>query len=229
MPSVRPSSQPEHDAPAWLESPPGRQILADVQRMALPELARVFGQYALYLRPSDVLSADLSGNLLTTVLSLHRQGEALAGHLRCLELELPVCSGSLSLIYALFMLETSPDPSALMEELARTLKPEGVALVISVNLWSPTRLRWRPQLLRNVSESRVESLAVAAGLEVVRRQYLGPLWPKANASLSERGGNRWFDSFRAASLVVLRRREAGLTPLRKVAPAVSLRPGMSPG
>ena len=229
MPSVRPSSQPEQHAPEWLAGAPGTQILADVQRMALPELARVFGQYALYLRPSAVLSPDLPGNLLTTVLSLHRQGKTLAGQLRCLELELPVCSGSLSLIYALFMLETSADPSALMDELARTLKPEGVALVISVNPWSPTRLRWRPLLLRNVSESIVESLALHAGLEVVRRQYLGPLWPKANASMSERGGNRWFDAFRAASLVVLRRREAGLTPLRKATPAVSLRPGMSAG
>lgn len=229
MPSVRTSSQPEHDAPPWLANPPGRQILADVQRMALPELARIFGQYGLYLRPSAVLSPDLSGNMLTTVVSLHRQSERLAGQMRCLELELPVCSGSLSLIYALFMLETSPDPSALMDELARALKPEGVALVISVNLWSPTRLRWRPLLKRHVSESKVESLALAAGLEVVRRQYLGPLWPRAVASVSESGGNRWFDAFRAASLVVLRRREAGLTPLRKVSPAVSLRPGMSAG
>lgn len=229
MPFARPSSQPEQDAPPWLASPPAWRILADVQRMALPELARLFGQYGLYLRPSSALSADLSGNLLTTVLSLHRQHEGLTGPFRCLERELPVCSGSLSLIYSLFMLETSPDPSALMDELARALKPEGVALIISVNPWSPTRLRWRPQLLRNVSGSGVESLAFAAGLEVVRRQYLGPLWPRADASVSDRGGDRWFDAFRAASLVVLRRREAGLTPLRKTTPAVSLRPGMSAG
>lgn len=229
MPPVRPSSQPEQDAPAWLARAPGRQIVADIQRMALPELARIFGQYALYLRPSAVLSPDLSGNLLTTVLSLHRQGGHFGGQLRCMEPELPVCSGSLSLIYALFMLETSPDPSTLMDELARTLKPEGVALVISVNPWSPTRLRWRPVSSRSVSGTLVESLALAAGLEVVRRQYLGPLWPKASASLSELGGNRWFDAFRAASLVVLRRREAGMTPLRKATPAVSLRPGMSAG
>ena len=229
MPSVRPSSQPEQHAPEWLVGAPGTQIVADVQRMALPELARVFGQYALYLRPSALLSADLYGNLLTTVMSVHRQGETLAGQLRCRELELPVCSGSLSLIYSLFMLETSPDAPGLMDELARALKPEGVALVLTVNPWSPTRLRWRPQLLRDVSPATVESLALGAGLEVIRRQYLGPLWPKPNASMTACGGNRWFDAFRAASLVVLRRHEAGLTPLRKVPPAVSLRPGMSAG
>ena len=40
---------------------------------------------------------------------------------------------------------------------------------------------------------------------------------------------RWFDRFRVAELVVLRRRDIALTPLRKSMPAVSLRPGMSTG
>ena len=229
MPSTRPPSQPDSQTLGWLQREPGRQMLADVQRMVIPELTRVFGQHGLYLHPSGGLPADLSGNMLANVVSLHRDGGGLAGQLQCLDAELPISTASLSLVYALFMLETSPEPGALLQEIARSLKPEGVALLISLNPWSLAQLRWLLKPARVTSSSSVERLVQDAGLEVIRRQYLGPFWPSASSSISDQGGNRWLDGFRAASLMVLRRREAALTPLRKAVPAVSLRPGMSAG
>ncbi len=196
--------------------------------MATPELTRVFGQHGLYLRPIGGGPAELSGNMLANVLCLHREGSGLAGQLRCMDAELPICTGSLSLVYCLFMLESSTEPAALLREIARILKPEGMALVISLNPWSLAQLRWLAPA-RVSSMSSVERHANAAGLEVVRRQYLGPFWPKARSTVTDSGRSPWIDRFRAAGMLVLRHREAGLTPLRKAASAVSLRPGMSTG
>jgi len=228
MPSPHPASQPDDRTPAWLLSEPGRQLVAEVQCNALPEMTRVFGQFGLYLRPSGLMPAELSGNLLGNVLSLYRDEDRFSGQLRCLDAELPISSSSLSLVYALFVLETSPDPGALLQEISRSLKPEGIALLINLNPWSMAQLRWlRPP--GSTSGAWLDRLAQEAGLEVVRRHFLGPFWPSATGSISDQGGNRWLDGFRAASLSVLRRREAALTPLRKATSAVSLRPGMSAG
>src|SRR3954465_344159 len=103
MPSASPSSQPNPPPPAWLQGEAGRQMLADVQRDALPEMTRVFGQHGLYLRPSEEISADLSGNMLARVVSLWRAGTGFRGELDCIDAEIPIGSASLSLIYALFV------------------------------------------------------------------------------------------------------------------------------
>jgi hypothetical protein len=108
------------------------------------------------------------------------------------------------------------------------LKPEGVVLVLSLNPWSPAQFRWlKPPA--SSSSHRLERLAQEAGLEVVRRQFLGPFWPAGRPASSDPRQRGLSDAFRAARLTVLRRREAALTPLRKAAAPVSLRPGMSAG
>ena len=203
-------------------------MVADVQRDALPEMTRVFGQHGLYLRPSDAISADLSGNLLARIVSLWRDGEGFRGDLTCVDPEIPIASGSLSLIYALFVVEGAPSPAVLLHEFARMLKPEGVVLVLSLNPWSPAQLRWlKPPA--SSSSHRLERLAQEAGLEVMRRQFLGPFWPAGRPLAFDPRRRGLADAFRAARLTVLRRREAALTPLRKPAATVSLRPGMSAG
>ncbi len=229
MPPRRLPSQPDARSHPWLRRQAGRQLLSGVQRMAIPELTRVFGQYGLYLRPSSEIAPELSGNMLRHVVSLYRSGEGLGGQVRCRDAELPIENSSLSLVYALFVLESSTDPEALMHEIARVLKPEGVALVISLNPWSLARLRWWSPSSRSTPASYVERLAGDAGLDRVRCRHIGPFWPNAKAALSAEAGESWLDGFRVANMMVLRRREAGLTPLRRSHAAVSLRPGMSAG
>jgi SAM-dependent methyltransferase len=203
-------------------------MLADVQRDALPEMTRVFGQHGLYLRPSDSIPADLSGNMLARVVSLWRAGSGFRGEVDCVDPEIPIASASLSLIYALFVVEGAPSPAVLLHEFARMLKPEGVVLVVSLNPWSPAQFRWlKPPA--SSSSNRLERLSNEAGLEVVRRQFLGPFWPAGRPAAIDPRRHGVSDPFRAARLTVLRRREAALTPLRKPAAAVSLRPGMSAG
>lgn len=206
-------------------------MVGDVQRMAIPELTRVFGQCGLYLRPSAVISEELSGNMLGMVVSLHREEGRFTGQVRCLDHELPLSSASLSLVYGLFMLEASDEPELFMQEIARVLKPEGTALLIGFNAWGPSRLRWRLRGARAGAHAQVERLAQDAGLEVVRRQYLGPVWPREAIEDEDEdtARRRWFDRLRVAELTVLRRREAALTPLRKAVPTATLRPNMSAG
>lgn len=228
MPAVRLPSQPQPPPPAWLLGEPGRQMLADVQRDALPEMTRVFGQHGLYLRPSGAISTELSGNMLAKVVSLWRDGDGFNGELCCRDAEMPLASASLSLIYALFVLEGAASPAGLLQEFSRMLKPEGFVLVLSLNPWSPAQWRWlRPPA--SCSSHRLERWAGEAGLDVVRRQFLGPFWPVERSIVTDPRRRGALDALRAARLTVLRRREAGLTPLRKAAAPVSLRPGMSAG
>ena len=229
MPSPRPARQPEGHPSGWLAEATALRMVADVQRMAIPELTRVFGQCGLYLRPSESISEELSGNMLGKVVSLHRLGDALSGQVRCLDHELPMSSASLSLVYGLFVLEACDEPDLFMQEVARVLQPEGTALLIGFNAWGPSRLRWRLRGARAGAHAQVERLAQDAGLELVRRQYLGPVWPREVIEDADSARRRWFDRLRVAELTVLRRRDAALTPLRKAMPTATLRPNMSAG
>ncbi len=205
-------------------------MLQEVQRHAIPDLVRVFGHTGLYLRPTPMLDAALSGHLLANVVSLHRQGAAFGGDLRCDDAGLPFANASQSLVYALFVFESSPDPSALMAELVRVLKPEGVALLFTLNPWGPSRLRWAFKGMKGRDPGLFAAQVRAAGLDVQRRRYVGPIWSSERAiDVSPRRDGGLAARLRMASLVVARRRDPGMTPLRLSAPALNFRPGMSAG
>ena len=200
-------------------------MLVDVQHTAIPELTRVFGHSGLYLRASADITPELSGNMLAQVVSLYRNGEGFSGQVQCGDGELPFASESQSLVYACFVLETSPAPYALLAEFRRVLKPEGVAMVFGLNPWSPCVFRYGRGGARLRSVGTTEELARESGLTIMARQFLGP----CRLGGASRMGNSWGDTLRPAYLVLLRRRDAPLTPLRKAVSAASLRPGVSLG
>ena len=214
----------------WLSQGRGRRLVAQAQRQTIPELTRVFGATGLYLRPFVDYSGELSGNMLASVLTVGRRGEGFEGQWRCRDDALPIGNGNLALVYALFVLETSPDPAALVRELARVLKPDGIALLVCLNPMSLARLRWLGRD-NGFGLTRLEATAREAGLEPVRRQALGPLWLGANAagSADPAAGPRLLDPFRAAQMLVMRRHEIPVTPIRSGAPVVGFRPGVSAG
>ena len=228
MPPAPQSRQSESGPGDWFGREPARRLVQDVQREAVPELTRVFGHSGLFLRPSAVVPEGLSGNMLAQVLSLHRRGGRLDGQFACEDSALPLASGSLALVYALFVLESSPAPRELLREMARVLKPEGTLLLLALNPWSPASLRWRWQGPRTVVPAWLRVELAAAGLELVRSRPLGPYWSGRDRLELRPERVRPTDRLRAARLWVARRREAGLTPLRSRA-GLALRPGISAG
>ncbi len=230
MPAVHFRRQPERPAEAWLRREGSLALLQELQRQAIPELTRVFGHTGLYLRPSEALPGPLSGNMLARVVSLHRADGRLAGELACEDEALPLASGSVSLAYALCVLETSPRPEALAGELARVLKPGGVALVLTLNPWGLARLRWSFRGLGAVEPGSLAQWLGNCGLDIERQRWLGPMWsPAAGVDVREARSGGLLAGLRAGHLLVARRREPGLTPLRAGSPALALRPGMSAG
>ena len=200
-------------------------MLEDVQHLAIPELTRVFGHSGVYLRPLPGIAPELSGNMLSQVISLYRDGQGFGGQARCEDREMPFASESQSLVYACFILESSSAPYALLSEFRRMLKPEGVALVFGLNPWSPCVIRHPRSGTSRLGAGEVETMAKEAGLEVTSRYYLGPCRPGGRNEM----GNGYWDRLRASYLVLLRRRDSPLTPLRKSSAAASLRPGVSLG
>src|SRR5687768_12556731 len=124
MPLVPSARQPEHRMVGWFREGKGRRLVGEAQRQTIPELTRVFGHAGLFLRPFADYPPELSGNMLANVLTLARRGDALAGQWECVDEALPIGTGSLSLVYSLFVVETSPQPEALVREVARILKPD---------------------------------------------------------------------------------------------------------
>lgn len=228
MPSLYTPRQPDHRCQDWFRQGVGQRLITEVQAQALPELGRAFGHTGLYLRPAQELPATLSGHKLARIISLYRTPVGFDGPLRCLDGQLPFTNSSLSLVYALFALETSADPESLLQEISRTLKPEGIALIISLNPASPSRLRWAQQRMPSFTTFKIERGLRDAGMEVVRRHYLGPVWLKSK-TLPDDAPGRWLPALRAASLVVARRRETALTPLRETRLALNLRQGLTHG
>lgn len=200
------------------------------QRQAIPEIIRVFGHSGLFLRPAIEVPEELSGNMLAQVISLYRLNDSFAGSLLANDTELPIASESLSLVYGLCVLETSPNPDALFAELARCLKPEGVMVIGTLNSFSPTSLRWRSKGVRAMGTGKLRQLCAKHSFEINKISKVGPIWLKPQKKApryEEKPG--LMNIFYAGQLLVAKRRVAGLTPLRKANKAYSLNPGVSPG
>ena len=200
------------------------------QRQAIPEITRVFGHSGLYLSPNGSYSEELSGNMLAQVLSLHRDSAGFAGILRCNDAQLPIASESLSLIYSLCVLETSPKPELLFEEMVRCLKPEGVLVLLGLNALSPTRLRWQGKGINPIANITLSQFCANQGLEISKLSQIGPIWLRLQEKgLKYRAKPGLMSMFYAGHILVAKRRVAGLTPLRKINKAYNLNPGVSPG
>lgn len=230
MPSLHPSSQASIAAIEWFGLPLGLQLMQQFQRQAIPEITRVFGHSGLFLSPSSKYPEELSGNMLAQVLSLHREPGGFAGVVRCDDAQIPIASDSLSLIYSLCVLETSPNPLALFEEMARCLKPEGVLVLLGLNSISPSRLRWQGKGIKSVGTHDLNQLCSKHGLEISKLSQVGPVWLKLQEKVPRyRAKPGLMNIFYAGHLLVAKKRVAGLTPLRKTGNAYNMNPGVSPG
>jgi SAM-dependent methyltransferase len=202
---------------SWFATSIGQRLLAEEQRGAIPLLTQHIGVRGMYLRPALEAPATLSGNMLQSVLNLQQQGLRLTGELEAEIDALPVESDALCLSYALHSLDLCETPAPFIDELRRTLRPEGVLFLIGVSPLSLWQLRWRGRGLHARSATRVRALLAAAGLNVEAQVGLGPIWPFLRESgalpMPRAAAASLFDPLRAGYLLIARKRRLPLTPV----------------
>lgn len=230
MPVLSVRRQAESAPNRWFQRPAVLELVNAAQRQTVPELTRVFGHQGLYLRPGSGVPAALSGNLLGHVVSLYREQQRFSGDFAADDAALPVLSGTQTLVVASFVLETSPDAAALIEEFARVLRPEGNLHVLTLNPWCPRRLQWAWQGVRARSASAWARELQTAGLEVLRQRAIGPwAFQGDNHGLLPDSLGRAWPAWRLATLTIARRRDPGLTPIRRAVPSIGLPHGLGAG
>lgn len=225
----RTSSSPR--SATWFDDDQVRRIIDAEMSEVIPVLASHIGVRALYLRPSAALPGALSGNMMQAVTAVYRNGGGFAGDLRFDDDALPLGSDTLSLIYALHVLESAADGEAQLQEFARVLQPEGLMVAVVLSPGSLWRLRWRRAGLQAWGTARLSRAAGAAGLAVEELRAIGPAWPLAaddgqGGSLGRllRGAAQ---PFRTSYVLVARKRRAGPTAIGRVGNA-PLRARVSP-
>lgn len=115
---------PSIDLAAWLQTPPGRHLLAWEQAQVDAAVADLFGFHALQLGlPAlEGLAANRMPHRWLTGRDLHCDAEAL-----------PFESASLDLVLLPHALELTADPHGLLREVERVLRPEGRLIVFGLN------------------------------------------------------------------------------------------------
>lgn len=219
MPVPAAARQPDPPGVGWFATPPAQRLLREEQRQVLPLLAGCYGQVGLYLRGCESAPAELSGNMLQTVVRLCSARELLQGDLRCHAAELPLQRESVDLFYLLHVFEAQTPPAALLAEAERALTPEGALLMVALNPLSPWRARWATSGVRAVSAATTREWLRDAGFEIVQQRGVGPVLPWLDATAHRaRAGRDAFSGLRAGYAMLARKRRPGLTPLRSRAP-----------
>jgi SAM-dependent methyltransferase len=233
MPAPAAARQPERSSGGWFATPLAQRLLREEQRFAIPLLTGCFGKSGLYVRCGEAAPAELSGNMLQTVLRLYRDGAHLAGDLRCADASLPLLRESIDLVYLLHAIETCPEPLELLMEIERAMAPEGTLLLVGLNPYSLWRMCWNGLRRPVPGAGRVRALLRESGFEVVQQRGVGPIlpWLREQPWIAgpDVGQRDLLSVWRAAYLIQARKRRRGMTPVRPRAGAVAFQAGMRPG
>ncbi|MFG6465982.1 class I SAM-dependent methyltransferase [Roseateles sp. BYS87W] len=120
---------PSIDLAAWLQTPPGRHLLAWEQAQLDAAVADLFGFHALQLGLPEL--NGLQANRMTHRWQVGRD-------LHCEPDALPFATASLDLVLLPHALEQAADAHALLREVDRVLRPEGRLILLGLNpasLW----------------------------------------------------------------------------------------------
>ena len=198
----------------WIAGPVGRAFLLEAQSAWMERGAEgAGGQVWLRLLPALDWPVPEPGARFSDVWTLAPRRGRWGGDW-CADLHaLPLATASVSRLDLRFVLESVPEPSWLLAECARVLRPDGRLLVFGVNPWSAVRLRWAKHGVRALARARIVHGLRSEGLEVLGQRTLGPRWRPAGGELSPRPAR--LEVGRVAWAVLAARRDAGLTPLRR--------------
>jgi SAM-dependent methyltransferase len=135
----------------WLQSPPGRYLMAWEQAQLDSTVADLFGFHALQLGLPDLdgLRANRMPHRWVAGDGPRRAGVLAARHaLHCDFDALPFDSQSLDLVLLPHTLELARDPHDTLREVERVLRPEGRVVIVGLNPASLWGLRQRAGRLR---------------------------------------------------------------------------------
>lgn len=238
--SIRPTRSPEGlELQQWLQSVPGRQLVAAESVRLAHMLPQLFGYVAVQLGCWDQAGVPVDVLRTQRVFRLDvRPGPMSPGRAAALvdPEALPLAPDSVDVVLLLHTLEYVQDPHRLLREVDQALRPDGRLVIAGCNpysLWGLRRRlprgqpRWAQRFL---SESRLNDwlkLLAYDVLETRRHCYRPPLArPGAAARLAflERWGERVPLLPHGAYVLLARKRTSLLTPIRpswRVAPAFS--------
>lgn len=231
----------------WLQSPPGRYVLAWEQRCFDQIVADIFGFHAIQIGLPQINTLSENRMPLHAIL-IHSndnrpQAERHPWHLvEGNANELPFASESLDLIVLPHVLEFASDPHQILREVDRVLRPEGRLIISGFNpasLWGArqylSRLIGSPYLPRDgqfISLIRIKDWLELLNFSLDRGHfgcYKLPLQGEASMgrmSFMEKMGNRWWPIFGAVFLVSAIKRQQGI---RMIGPASLVRiPALKP-
>jgi SAM-dependent methyltransferase len=214
MPALQ---HPRQAAPldAWLSDPVGRGLLLEAQAAWCEQAdAPAGGQAWLRLLPEASWPVAEPAARFSEAFTLVPCIDGWHGAWRADHGRLPLAGGAVSRLDLRFVLESVPEPEALLQECARVLRPEGRLLVFGLNPFGAARLRWARHGVRARSRAAVAATLRDAGLDVLTQRTLGPLWgPKGEEAPAGRASR--VNMGRVAWAILATRRLAGLTPVRR--------------
>ena len=234
----------------WLQSPPGKYVLAWEQRCFDQIVADVFGFYAVQIGLPQINTLSENRMPLHALLIHEHDHQELAKrfHWHLIEgnpTELPFASESIDLLVLPHVLEFAADPHQILREADRVLRPEGRLIISGFNpasLWGGrqylSRLIGSPYLPRDgqfINLLRIKDWLQLLNFSLDRGHfgcYKLPL--KGEASMArmdflEKMGNRWWPIFGAVFLVSAIKRHQGVRLIGQIQPKrLSVMPQLSP-
>lgn len=211
-----------HEASGWFDSPTGRQLLDQEQRVIGQELSRCFGSYLVHYGPFANTSIEPQKIKRSVRLGPPFEGVEIV----CEEQNWPIGEHAADVVVVQHGLDFSLSPHALLREAARSVRPGGHLLIIGVNPWSAwgaTRLLSRKAFrhARCIRPTRVGDWLNLLGFALEKRRfgcYCPPLssgqW-QARLSGLEIAGQQLQLPTGGFYVLVARKLMVGLRPLRQ--------------
>jgi SAM-dependent methyltransferase len=228
----------------WLDSPPGRYLLAWEQAQFDAAVADVFGFFALQcgLPRIDCLRMNrmrsrIHARFLDDVADTGGTDDSTVDTVRVAHFEeLPFATQSLDMVVLPHVLEFAHDPHQVLREVDRVLRPEGRLYVSGLNpvsLWGARQViahgivpPFLPREGQFIAVQRLRDWVKLLGFDLERTRYgcyrppcRSEVWLERTAFM-ERAGDRWWPICGAAYFVAAVKRVRGM---RLIAPAWTTR------
>lgn len=232
----------------WNGTPLGRCLVKQESEQLEPMLRKVYGPVAVQYGALDFSNYIQSSNAIRRFHSLgqspQQESKPLSSSLLySLPESMPFGAKSVNMLILPHVLEFSADPHQVLRESARVLVPEGHLVLLCFNpisLWGIRKglgtlinkqpsAPWRGRFFRL---ARVKDWLSVLGFDVVQGSAVCFSPPFKSSTLREKfgfldkAGARWWPMCAAVYILVVRKREIGLTPLT---PRWKRKKGIAPG